>query len=142
MPPPWVERGGGGKGGEAAAAPAPGARGVKTGTRFRATKEAAIHQDIKQALVEGGTGSTTLVMRSVRNSERVYKNRCAEEVLAIEAEHPGDFKKIHHLVSGENYRKSFQETGDAQSSGAAAAPNQGQPSELPLCLTAHRTRIA
>ena len=35
---------------------------------------------------------------------------------AIEAEHPGDFSKIHHLVKGDNYRKSFHETGDIESS--------------------------
>jgi hypothetical protein len=50
-------------------------------------------------------------MRSVRNTERVYKNRTATRVQGIEAEHPGDFSKIHELVKGENYRKSFQETG-------------------------------
>ena len=44
------------------------------GTRFMATVEAEIHENIKKALVEGGAGSTTLVMRSVRNTERVYKN--------------------------------------------------------------------
>ena len=51
-----------------------------------------------------GVDSTTLVMRSVRNTERVYKNAAAKEIQRIEAEHPGDFSKIAHLVKGENYR--------------------------------------
>merc|ERR1711894_357206 len=48
----------------------------------------------------------------MKNTERVYKNKAAEEVLAIEKEFPGEFKKIHHLVRGDNYRKVFQETGN------------------------------
>ena len=48
----------------------------------------------------------------MKNTERVYLNRAAEQVLAIEAESPGDFSKISHLVKGDLYRKVFQETGD------------------------------
>ena len=77
-----------------------------------ATTEAPIHDNIKQALVGGDENSTTLVMRSMKNTERVYLNRAAEQVLAIEAESPGDFSKISHLVKGDLYRKVFQETGD------------------------------
>ena len=45
-----------------------------------ATAECPIHPNIKQALVDGDEMSTTLVMRSVGNTERVYKNSAAEEV--------------------------------------------------------------
>merc|ERR1712106_931810 len=55
-----------------------------------------------------------LIMRSMRNTERVYKNKSAVEVQRIEREHPGDFSKIRHLMSGEMYRKAFQETGDVE----------------------------
>ena len=85
---------------------------MNMGTRFMATKEAPIHENVKKALVEGTENSTTLVMRTMKNTERVYKNKAAEEVLAIEKEFPGEFKKIHHLVRGDNYRKVFQETGN------------------------------
>ena len=51
---------------------------------------------------------TTLVMRSLGNTERVYKNDVAMKVRQIEAEKPGQIEAIRHLVSGENYRKSFQ----------------------------------
>ena len=44
--------------------------------------------------------STTLVMRSVGNTERVYKNAAAAEVLAIEAADPGNFQAFAHLVKG------------------------------------------
>jgi nitronate monooxygenase len=44
------------------------------------TTEAPIHHNIKQAMVEAGIKDTTLVMRSVRNTERVYKNKTTDEV--------------------------------------------------------------
>lgn len=109
---PFVASGGCADGKQLAAAIALGAEGMNMGTRFMATHEAPIHQNVKQALVDGDENSTTLVMRSVKNTERVYKNKAAEEVIKIEAEFPGDFKKIHHLIKGENYRKVFHETGD------------------------------
>lgn len=106
--------GGCGDGKQLAAAIAMGAEGMNMGTRFMATKEAPIHDNVKRALVEGTENSTTLVMRSMKNTERVYKNKAAEQVIELEKEYPGEFKKIHHLVRGENYRKVFQETGDLE----------------------------
>jgi len=113
---PFVCSGGVGTGKQLASAIMLGAAGVNMGTRFMATEEAAVHDNIKKALVEGGAGMTTLVMRSVRNTERVYKNETAMKVREIEAEFPGEFEKIHQYVKGENYRVSFQETGDTESS--------------------------
>lgn len=55
-------------------------------------------------------------MRSVKNSERVFKNSTSTKVQELEREFPGDFSKIHEYVKGENYRVSFQETGDIDSS--------------------------
>ena len=57
-------------------------------------------EGIKQALVEADERSTTLVMRSLRNTERVFKNETALKVQEIEKEHPGDITKIMHLVRG------------------------------------------
>ena len=113
---PFHCSGGVGTGRQLAAALMLGAGGVNLGTRFIATKEAPVHDNIKQAMVEAGTGATELVMRSVRNTERVFKNKTSGQVRALEAQFPGDFSKIHSLVKGENYRKSFQETGDVDSS--------------------------
>jgi len=113
---PFVASGGCSTGRQLAAALALGAEGMNCGTAFMATKEAPIHKKIKQALVEGDENSTTLVMRSLKNTERVYNNKTAQEVRAIEKEKPGQIGAIYHLVRGENYRKSFQETGDSKSS--------------------------
>jgi NADH:quinone reductase (non-electrogenic) len=98
---PFVTSGGVGDGKQLAASLALGAEGVNMGTRFMATLEAPIHANIKQALVDGDENSTQLVMRTLKNTERVYKNRTSDEVLRIEAEHPGEIDKIIHLVRGD-----------------------------------------
>jgi NAD(P)H-dependent flavin oxidoreductase YrpB (nitropropane dioxygenase family) len=130
---PYVTSGGVGDGKQLAASLAMGAEGINMGTRFMATAEAPIHPGIKQALLEGDENSTDLVMRSLKNTERVYKNRVTEEVKAIEAEFPGDIKKIYHLVKGENYKVSFQETGDAESSVWSCGPVMGLIDSVPTC---------
>jgi NADH:quinone reductase (non-electrogenic) len=106
---------------------------VCMGTRFMATREAPIKEGIKKALVSADENQTTLVMTTVKNHERVYKNKVAEEVRAIEAVKPGDFGAIHHLVRGENYRQSFQETGDPDSSVWSAGCVMGLIDDAPTC---------
>ena len=130
---PYVASGGVGTGAQLAACLALGADGVNMGTRFMATKEAPIHDGIKEALVRADERSTTLVMKSVGNTERVFKNDVAKEVQAIEREKPGDFAAIRHLVSGENYRKSFQESGDPKSSVWSAGVVMGLIDDVPSC---------
>ena len=49
-----------------------------------ATTEAPIHENIKNALVDGDEHGTALIMRSMKNTERVYKNKAAHEVVDIE----------------------------------------------------------
>ena len=53
-------------------------------------------------------------MRSMKNTERVFKNKAAMEVLEIEKQHPGDFSKLSHIIKGDNYRRVFQETGEVE----------------------------
>merc|ERR1712061_736971 len=86
------------------------------GTRFMATKEAPIHQKIKDALVKAKITDTTHIFRTLKNTERVFKNETAAKVREIEEKNPGDFSAIGHLVKGELYRVSFQQTGDEASS--------------------------
>ena len=122
---PFVASGGCADGKQLAAAIAMGAEGMNMGTRFMATTEAPVHENIKQALVDADEMGTTLVMRSMRNTERVFKNKAAEQVVEIEKEFPGDFSKIHHLVKGDNYRKVFQETGNVDDGVWSAGPVMG-----------------
>ena len=91
---PFVASGGCADGKQLAAALALGAEGMNMGTRFMATVEAPIHANIKQALVDGDEHSTTLIMRSLKNTERVFNNKTAKKVLEIEVEFPGQFEKI------------------------------------------------
>ncbi|EEH53556.1 uncharacterized protein MICPUCDRAFT_45888 [Micromonas pusilla CCMP1545] len=91
---PFVASGGVGTGSQLAAALALGAEGVNCGTRFMATTEAPIHDGIKRALVKGDERSTTLVMQSVGNTERVFKNRVTTEVREIEKRNPGKIEAI------------------------------------------------
>ena len=130
---PFIASGGCSDGKQLAAALALGAEGMNMGTRFMATQEAPIHENIKQALVEGGVDSTHLVMRTHRNTERVYKNAASSRVLEIESEFPGDFDKLYPLVKGDNYRKSFQETGDTESSVWSAGQVMGLIEDIPTC---------
>jgi len=130
---PFVASGGNVTGSQLAAALAMGAEGVNMGTAFMATKEAPIHDGIKQALVEATERDTTHVFRTLNNTERVYKNKTALEVREIEGKHPGDFSKIAHLVAGANYRVSFQETGDASSSVWSCGQSIGLIEGVPSC---------
>eukprot|EP00401_Gymnodinium_catenatum_P076663 CAMPEP_0117575272 /NCGR_PEP_ID=MMETSP0784-20121206/62110_1 /TAXON_ID=39447 /ORGANISM="" /LENGTH=333 /DNA_ID=CAMNT_0005374315 /DNA_START=88 /DNA_END=1089 /DNA_ORIENTATION=- len=130
---PFVASGGCATGNQLAAALAMGAEGLNMGTRFMATQEAPIHQQIKEALVKAKVTDTTHVFRTLSNTERVYKNSAALKVREIEQENPGDFSAIAPLVKGENYRVSFQETGDADSSVWSCGQSIGLIKDIPTC---------
>jgi nitronate monooxygenase len=130
---PFVASGGTANGTQLAAALAMGAEGVNMGTRFMATKEAPIKQAIKDTMVKAKVTDTTHIFRTLGNTERVYKNKTAHEVRDIEAKNPGDFMAISHLVKGENYRVSFQETGDAESSVWSCGQSIGLIKDIPSC---------
>lgn len=130
---PFVASGGVACGEQLAAAIAFGAEGINMGTRFMATKEAPVHQNIKQALVDTDERGTHHVYRSMRNTERVFKNETTMKVNEIEKEHPGDFSKIAHLAKGLNYKASFQETGDTTSSVWSCGQSIGLIDDVPTC---------
>jgi len=130
---PYIASGGVGTGRQLAASLALGADGVNMGTRFMATQECTIHPNIKKALVEGDERSTTHVFRSLKNTERVYKNRTSEKVKEIEKEKPGDFQAIRPFVSGALYKDSFYKTGDTQSSVWSAGIVIGLIEDIPTC---------
>lgn len=130
---PFVASGGNATGSQLAAALAMGAEGVNMGTRFMATKEAPIHDGIKKALVDAKVTDTTHIFRTLGNTERVFKNKAVMEVRDIESKHPGDFSKIAHLVKGDNYRVSFQETGDPLSSCWSCGQSIGLIKDIPTC---------
>jgi nitronate monooxygenase len=83
---PFVASGGVGTGSQLVAALALGADGVNLGTRFIATVEAPVHQNVKDAIVRATELDTRLVMRPLRNTERVLNNAGVEKLLAKEKE--------------------------------------------------------
>jgi NADH:quinone reductase (non-electrogenic) len=78
---PFVASGGMADGRSLVAALSLGAEGMNMGTRFMATQEAPIHDNVKQALVAASELDTRLVMRPLRNTERVLKNAAVERLL-------------------------------------------------------------
>lgn len=99
---PFVSSGGQADGRSLVASLAMGADGMNMGTRFIATKEAPVHQNVKDAIVAASELDTRLVMRPLRNTERVLTNAAVERLLEKERE-LGDkleFKDIIDEVAG------------------------------------------
>jgi nitronate monooxygenase len=83
---PFVASGGCGTGSQLVAALAMGAEGINMGTRFIATRDAPVHQNVKDALVAATELDTRLIMRPLRNTERVLTNVAVERLLQTEKE--------------------------------------------------------
>ncbi|MFO1280672.1 MAG: nitronate monooxygenase family protein [Burkholderiaceae bacterium] len=81
---PFVASGGMADGRSLVAALALGAEGMNMGTRFIATKEAPVHEKVKQAIVAASELDTRLVMRPLRNTERVLRNAAVDRLLEKE----------------------------------------------------------
>lgn len=99
---PFVASGGMADGRSLVAALALGADGVNMGTRFIATREAPVHDKVKQAIVQASELDTRLIMRSLKNTERVLMNEGVRRVLEIEKE-KGDqleIKDLYEQVAG------------------------------------------
>ena len=112
---PFVSSGGMADARSLVASLAMGADGMNMGTRFIATKEAPVHPNVKQALVEASELDTRLIMRGLRNTERVLTNAGVERLIAKEKELGADlkFEDILPEVAGV-YPKVMQE-GDVDS---------------------------
>jgi nitronate monooxygenase len=114
-----------------AAALSLGCEGINMGTRFLVTKEAPIHEGIKQKVVEMDENQTRLIFRSYKNTARVYRNTIADEVAEIEAS-GGDFGMVHHLVSGANQEKAWS-TGDIDAGMVTVGMSGGLINDIPSC---------
>jgi NAD(P)H-dependent flavin oxidoreductase YrpB (nitropropane dioxygenase family) len=109
---PTLLGGGIGLGSQIIAALALGVDGVAIGTRFLVAEEIWAHPAYKETLVRAGETDTTLIMQSVRNTVRAYRNSSTEAVLALERTHAGDFEQLRPHVAGALGRRVY-ETGDA-----------------------------
>jgi NAD(P)H-dependent flavin oxidoreductase YrpB (nitropropane dioxygenase family) len=107
---PVIASGGFGDGRGLVAALALGASGINMGTRFMATQECNIHPRVKEWLVESSERDTMLVMRSLRNTERVLKNATAEKVVEME-NRSATLEELASLLSGKRGLELY-ETGN------------------------------
>ena len=89
---PFVSSGGQADARSLVASIAMGADGMNMGTRFMCTTEAPIHQRVKDAIIAASELDTRLIMRPLRNTERVLNNKAVERVLAVEKERGSDIK--------------------------------------------------
>ncbi|MEH6355842.1 MAG: nitronate monooxygenase family protein [Marinobacter sp.] len=108
---PFVASGGMADGRSLVAAMALGAEGMNMGTRFLATKEAPVHDNVKRAIVKADELQTRLIMRNLRNTERVMNNAAVQEIERIEKEkgESESIDDIRHLVTGAKGRLVLQE---------------------------------
>ncbi len=129
---PMIASGGMGDGRSLAAALALGAEGINMGTRFCATKEAPIHDAIKQFLVANDERATDLIFRKFRNTARVARNDISQSVNQISAGADAEFGDIAHLVRGARGREAL-ETGDVNAGLIWAGQVQGLIYDIPSC---------
>ncbi len=129
---PIIASGGFADGRGLVAALALGADGMNMGTRFVATREAPVHENLKLALVQRGETDTRLIMRSLRNTERVLHNRAADRVLEIEGRGNTQIQNLIPYVSG-LVGKEVLERGDVDGGTIAAGQCIGLIRDIPSC---------
>ncbi len=130
---PFVASGGMADGRSLVAALAMGADGMNMGTRFIATKEAPVHQNVKDAIVAASELDTRLVMRQLRNTERVLTNPAVERLLEIEKEKGADlqFADVIEQVAGV-YPRIMME-GDMDAGAWSCGMVAGLIHDIPTC---------
>jgi nitronate monooxygenase len=130
---PVIASGGIADGRGMAAALALGAEGVNMGTRFVATREAPVHQNIKDALVAAQQTDTRLMFRTLRNTARVLSNAVSEEVLALERRPGGcGFDDLRPLVAGARGQAALQ-SGQVDGGVVWAGQVVGLIDDIPSC---------
>jgi NADH:quinone reductase (non-electrogenic) len=131
---PFVASGGMADGRSLVAALALGADGINMGTRFIATKEAPAHDNVKQALVAANELQTRLIMRPLRNTERVLTNAAVEQILAIERDKGAatTIEEIRHLVGGAENRRVLQD-GELDAGAWSCGMVAGLIHDIPTC---------
>jgi len=130
---PYIASGGIADGRGLAAVLALGAAGANMGTRFMCTVESPIHQKIKEQIVRSTELDTVHIFRTLHNTARVYKNKVAQEVVAIERRPGGaKFEDVRELVAGARGRLVYEE-GDVDKGIWSAGISVGLIHDIPTC---------
>ena len=109
-----------------------GAEGINMGTRFCATKEAPVHDNVKQAYVDNDERGSFLIFRNFKNTARVGKSPVSEEVVRRLAEPDAKFTDVQELVAGTAGRELLK-TGDLSKGVFWAGMVQGLIHDIPTC---------
>jgi nitronate monooxygenase len=113
------------------------------GTRFVATREAPVHDKVKQALVERDERGTRLALRSLRNTIRVLHNEVVDRILEIEGRPgPTDFSELAPLVSGTSAREEVWEKGNVDGGIFTAGQVMGLIHDVPTVAELVRRIVA
>jgi nitronate monooxygenase len=122
---PVIASGGFATGRGLAAALALGAQGINMGTRFVATHEAPVHENVKRQIVANTERDTVLIFRMFKNTARVVRNAVSEEILAISSQPGATFADIAHLAAGARGRERVLANGDMEDGVWWAGQSQG-----------------
>ena len=130
---PFVASGGMADARSLVASLAMGAEGMNMGTRFIATQEAPVHENVKKAIVAASELDTRLVMRPLRNTERVMTNDAVERLLEKERKLGDDlkFEDIIEEVAGV-YPRIMTE-GDMDAGAWSCGMVAGLINDIPTC---------
>ncbi len=130
---PFVASGGIGTARQLVAALALGAGGINMGTRFIATREAPVHQNVKDAILAASELDTALIMRPMRNTERVLNNAAVDKIIELERQKGADLKidDIQDLVGGV-YPKVMTD-GDMEAGAWSCGMVAGLINDIPTC---------
>jgi NADH:quinone reductase (non-electrogenic) len=128
---PVVTVGGIADGRTMAAAFALGAQGVMMATRFAATRECEVHENIKMELVKRQEFETALICKSIGLQGRAIKNRVVDEVLSMEAKGCG-FEELIPLISGQRVKEAW-ESGDVDIAPMMMGQSVGLIGDVPTC---------
>ena len=110
-----------------------GAEGVNMGTRFMATKECDIHENVKRKIVENTERDTILTNRTLRNTSRVARNAVSEEVAKIQQDTTKTIEDVRHLVAGVRGRTNVLAAGDMDGGIWTIGQSQGLIHDIPTC---------
>lgn len=130
---PIIASGGMADGRSLVAALALGAEGINMGTRFCATKEAKIHENVKRRIVESTELDTVLVGRTLRNTARVARNAISEEVARIQQDPSKTFEDVKELMAGQRARANVLGGGDIDGGIWTSGQSQALIHDIPSC---------
>ncbi len=114
------------------AALALGCDGANMGTRFMATVEAPIHENVKKQIVANDERATHLIFRTLHNTARVAKNAISDEVVAIEKRGNATFADVKDLVAGTR-GATVLDQGDIDAGIWSAGQTQALIHDIPTC---------